>query len=259
MLKDKIAVITGGGSGIGRAISTLFSRNGARSIILDNNADAAHRVVSEIERAGGKAASVCVDLRSSAAVKKSFLDVKKQTNTIDILVNNAGIDIFQTAVSLTEDEWKRCLDINLKAAWLCCKYSIPIMIRSRSGCIINIASTHAIRGHAGDFPYGVSKGGMLSLTLSLAADFGRKGVRANAICPGLVFTSLTQRYFASHSKVTPKQLVSLQPLPIRILPEDVANAALFLASDMGRCITGTTLFVDCGRSSFFRIPNEAEV
>jgi len=256
MLKGKVAVITGGGSGIGRAISMLFSRHGALSIILDKNPETARRVVGEIERAGGKAARICVDLRSSVAVKKSFIDIHKQTPKIDILVNNAGIEAYQTVTSLREDEWNRSLDTNLKAAWLCCKYCLPTMIKARAGCIINIASTRAIRGHVSDFPYGVTKGGMLALTLSLAADFGRKGVRANAICPGLVFTPLTQRYFASYSRVSSKQLISLQPLPIRISPEDVANAALFLASDMGRCITGTTLFVDCGRTSFSGIPDE---
>jgi len=257
MLKDKVAVITGGGSGIGRAISMLFSRNGALPIILDKNAEDAQRVVSGIERAGGKAASICVDVCSSAAVEKAFLEIHRQTSKLDILVNNVGMDVCQTAVTLDEDEWNRCLDVNLKSAWLCCKYSLPFMIPARTGCIVNIASTHAIRAHARDVPYGVAKGGMLSLTLSLAADFGKEGIRANAICPGLVFTPMTRSYFASHSKVTPQQLISLQPLPRKIVPRDVANAALFLASDMARCITGTTLFVDCGRTSSAGIPDEA--
>ncbi|MGH9454745.1 MAG: SDR family NAD(P)-dependent oxidoreductase [Terriglobia bacterium] len=257
MLKDKVALITGGGSGIGRATALLFSRHGATSVILDQNAAAAEKVVSEIELEGGKAAAICADVSSSAAVEAAIDQVRERTSKLDILVNNAGIYYFKTAVTLDEADWQRCMDVDLKGAWLCCKYGLPLMIASGGGSIINVASTHAVRAQEHAFPYGVAKGGMLSLTLSLAVDYGQNGVRVNAICPGLVFSPLSDQYFSSNRKLDPVQLIQMQPLKVKISPEDVANAALFLASDMAHCITGTTLFVDGGRTIFSGIRHDA--
>ena len=257
MLKDKVALITGGGSGIGRATAILFSRHGATSVILDQNAAAAEMVVSEIAREGGRAVAVCADVCSSAAVESAIDQVRERTSKLNILVNNAGIYCFKTAVTLEEADWQRCMDVDLKGAWLCCKYGLPLMIASGGGSIVNIASTHAVRAQEHAFPYGVAKGGMLSLTLSLAVDYGQNGVRVNAICPGLVFSPLSDQYFLSNRKLDPEQLVHMQPLKVKISPEDVANAALFLASDMAHCITGATLFVDGGRTISSGIQHEA--
>lgn len=250
MLKGKVAVITGGGSGIGRAIAVLYSRHEAEVVILDKNAETAQDVVNEIKSNGGKARMVCVDVACSAELAAAFKQIRRESSKVDVLVNNAGIYVYKVATTLEEEEWDKCLDVDLKGAWLCCKYGLPLMIEAGGGSIINIASTHAVRAQAHAFPYGVAKGGMLSFTLSLAVDYGNDGVRANSICPGLVFSRLNHEYFASNSALDPKDLVSMQPLKTKILPEDVANAALFLASDMARCVTGTTLFIDGGRTIF---------
>lgn len=256
MLENKVAVITGGASGIGRATAALFSRHGAFVIIVDQNADAAQRAANEIKLEGGKSAALCADVASSGDIEQAFDVIRREAHKVDILVNSAGIYLYKTATTLEEKEWEACLNVDLKGAWLCCKYALPLMIAAGGGSIINIASTHAMRAQAHAFPYGVAKGGLLSLTLSLAVDYGQNGVRANAICPGLVFSPLSEGYFSSNQRMDPEQLVSMQPLRIRISPEDVANAALFLASNMSRCITGTTLLVDGGRTVFSGIRHQ---
>lgn len=202
--------------------------------------------------------AINADVASSASVAAAFDKICRDAAHVDILVNSAGIYVYKTATTLEEDEWEHCLNVDLKGTWLCCKYALPLMEPARGSSIINIASTHAIRAQGHAFPYGVAKGGMLSLTLSLAVDYGREAVRVNTICPGLVFSPLSDGYFASNSQLDPEQLVSMQPLAVKILPEDVANAALFLASDMARCITGTALFVDGGRTAYSGIRLEKQ-
>jgi 3-oxoacyl-[acyl-carrier protein] reductase len=250
MLSDKTALITGGGSGIGRATAILFSQHGAFVIVLDKNLEAAQRVAKEIQAEGGRSTPVCADVAFSASVASAFGEIRARSAKLDVLVNSAGIYVYKTATTLEEKEWDDCLNTDLKGTWLCCKYALPLLIAAGGGSIINIASTHAIRAQAHAFPYGVAKGGMLSLTLSLAVDYGRDAIRVNTICPGLVFSPLSDGYFASNPQLDPEQLVSMQPLAVKIFPEDIANTALFLGSDMARCITGTTLFVDGGRTIF---------
>ncbi|MBZ5543286.1 MAG: SDR family oxidoreductase [Acidobacteriia bacterium] len=248
MLNDKVAVITGGGSGIGRGIARVFSKHRAHSIILDANAEAAEAVAQEITGEGGCARAVVVDVSCAAQVNRTFEEIQKHTEKLDILVNCAGIYVHKDAVTLEEADWDRCLDVNLKGAWLCSKQAIPRMVANGGGSIINIGSTHAERAQGKAFPYGVSKGGLISLTRSLAVDFGRDGVRVNLICPGFVLTPLTLELFSGPRAAALEELIAMEPMPVRIYPEDIANAALFLASDMARCITGTTLYVDGGRT-----------
>ncbi len=250
MLKDKVAVITGGGSGIGKAAGILFSRQGAKVILFDKNAEAAQSVAEEIQQGGGCASVVSADIASANEVSAAFDQIRRQASTLDILVNSAGIYMYKTATELEESEWDECLNVDLKGTWLCCKHALPMMTEEGGGAIVNIASTHAVRAQRHAFPYGVAKGGVISLTLSLSVDYADRGVRVNAICPGLVFSPMAEKYLASNRQLDPEQLISMQPLAVKILPEDVANAALFLASDMARCVTGETLFVDGGRTIF---------
>jgi 2-keto-3-deoxy-L-fuconate dehydrogenase len=248
MLINKVAVITGGGSGIGRGIARAFSQHQAHSIILDTNAEAAESVAREITAEGGCARAVSVDVSCAAQVQAAFQEIREHTGKLDILVNCAGIYVHKDAVTLDEADWDRCLDVNLKGTWLCSKQAIPMMVANGGGAIINIGSTHAERAQGKAFPYGVSKGGLVSLTRSLAVDFGRDGVRVNLICPGFVLTPLTLELFSGSRAAALEDLIAKEPMPVRIYPEDIANAALFLASDMARCITGTTLYVDGGRT-----------
>jgi NAD(P)-dependent dehydrogenase (short-subunit alcohol dehydrogenase family) len=250
MLAGKIAVITGGGSGIGKAIALAFSREQAFSIVLDQNIAAAEAVAEEIRQTGAQAFAIQADVASSTQVSSAFEEIRKHTEKLDILVNAAGMYVYKNAMTLEECEWERCLGVDLKGAWLCCKDSLPMLIKAGRGSIINIASTHADRAQSQAFPYGVAKGGLLSLTRSLAVDFGGNGIRVNAISPGLVLSPLTLDYFAQRPHISIDELIALQPLPVRILPEDVADAALFLVSNMARCVTGTTLYVDGGRTIF---------
>ena len=250
MLTGKVALITGGGSGIGRAIALAFTEQQAFSIVLDQNIAAAEAVAEEIRQTGGQAFAIQADVASSAQVASAFEEILRRTKKLDILVNAAGMYVYKNAMTLEECEWEKCLGVDLKGAWLCCKYGLPLLIKAGGGSIINIASTHADRAQAQAFPYGVAKGGLLSLTRSLAVDFGGNGIRVNAISPGLVLSPLSLDYFTQRPHISIDELIALQPLPVRILPEDVADATVFLVSDMARCITGTTLFVDGGRTIF---------
>lgn len=250
MLSGKVALITGGGSGIGRAIAHAFAEQRAFSIVLDRNLAAAEAVAEEIRHRNGQAFAIQADVSSSAQMSVAFETIRERVEQLHILVNSAGMYVYKNAVTLEEDEWERCLSIDLKGAWLCCKYGLPLLIKAGGGSIINIASTHAERAQAQAFPYGVAKGGLLSLTRSLAVDFGGNGIRVNSIAPGLVMTPLTLDYFAQRPYVSMDDLIALQPLATPILPEDVANATVFLASDMARCVTGATLYVDGGRTIF---------
>ncbi|MGH9350906.1 MAG: SDR family NAD(P)-dependent oxidoreductase [Terriglobia bacterium] len=247
---DKVALITGGGSGIGRATAIAFSERGATSVVLDQDAESAEAVSAGIRAAGGKAFAVVADVSAWDQTSAAFEQIRRLTSGIDILVNSAGIYVYTTALELEERDWDRCFAVDLKGAWFCSKLALPAMIASGGGSIINIASTHAVRAQAHAFPYGVAKAGLLSLTNNLAVDYGEKGVRVNAICPGLVFTPLTTQYLNENTTLNADRMVRMQPLPVRIQPEDIANAVLFLASDMARCITGATLFVDGGRTIF---------
>ncbi|MFB3920896.1 MAG: SDR family NAD(P)-dependent oxidoreductase [Terriglobia bacterium] len=248
MLTNKAAVITGGGSGIGRGIAHAFSKQGARTIVLDQNTEASEKVAREITDEGGAACAVTADVSCAGQVKSVFDKIRGLTTRIDILVNCAGIYVHKDALSLGEEDWDRCLNVNLKGAWLCSREAIPLMNGGAGGAIINIGSTHAVRAQGNAFPYGVSKGGLISLTRSLAVDFGRENIRVNLICPGFVLTPLTQELFSGPRAATLEGLIAMEPMPVRIYPEDIANAAVFLASDMARCITGATLYVDGGRT-----------
>ena len=250
MLTGKVALITGGGSGIGRAIALAFVRQGALSIVLDQNIVAAEGVAEEIRQMGGQSFAIQADVASSPQVSNAFEEIIKHAKKLDILVNSAGMYVYKNAITLEECEWEKCISVDLKGAWLCCKYGLPLLIKAGGGSIINIASTHADRAQAQAFPYGVAKGGLLALTRSLAVDFGANEIRVNAISPGLVMTPLILDYFAQRPHVSIDELIALQPLRTRILPEDVADATVFLVSDMARCVTGTTLYVDGGRTIF---------
>jgi 3-oxoacyl-[acyl-carrier protein] reductase len=245
-LKEKTAIVTGAGSGIGRAIALLFASEGARVVIAELDPECGRRVEREVRDSGGEALFVPTDIANEMEVQAMVQTTVARFRAIHILVNNAAVVIFKNAVSLTEQEWDQCMGVDLKGAWLCCKHALPHMVE---GSIVNIASTHPFRTSANYFPYATAKGGMLAMTVSLAVDFGPKGIRVNSICPGLIDTPLTSKLLES-SRQSPEQyqkILSMHALRRVGMPTDVAQAALFLASDESAFITGTSLVIDGGR------------
>lgn len=249
-LSQKIAVITGAGMGIGKGIALRFAAEGATVIINDMTDDGAS-TAQEIMAAGGNAVFVAADLRSEEQVSAMFNRVQEQFGRLDILVNNAGVRGMTNVLNSTDDEWERVMSTNLKGAWYCCKHGIPLMKENGGGSIVNISSTHVMRTQKNHFPYHAAKGGLHTMTLGLSVDFGEYGIRANNVCPGFIWTPMAEQFMSHFSNREAKEqaMLAMHPIGRFGTPEDVAQAALFLASDESSFITGTSIVVDGGRSA----------
>ncbi|WNQ08930.1 SDR family oxidoreductase [Paenibacillus aurantius] len=249
-LEQKTAVVTGAASGIGRAIALRYAAEGAH-VVVNDVSDRGQEVVEEITRSGGRAQFFKADLRREAEAAALMREAYDQFGSLHILVNNAGVSGGKSVVEAEEKDWERIMDINLKGSWYCSKYAIPLMIDSGGGSVVNIASTHAFRTQANHFPYHSSKAGMIAMAAGICVDFGRYNIRANSICPGFIETPLAEehmRQFPNREEKT-KAMLATYPLGRFGQPEDVASAAVFLASEDAAFITGTTLVVDGGRSA----------
>jgi NAD(P)-dependent dehydrogenase (short-subunit alcohol dehydrogenase family) len=245
-LQNKIAVITGGGSGIGRATARLFAREGAQVIVAEINAAQAQQVADEI---GANALAIATDVTSEASINALFTQVSERFGKLDILVSNAGRPWQSTSLTATNDDWETCLNLNLKSAWLGARAAHPLM--ANGGSIVTIASTQGYRSNDRSFPYSAAKGGLLALTRNLAVEYATDRIRVNAIIPGQIESIRTEGYFNSFTDPTEARRRVLATFPLGRLgkPEDVANAALFLASDDAEWITGIWLVVDGGRDA----------
>ncbi len=245
-LQNKIAVITGGGSGIGRATAKLFAREGAQVIIAEVNEAQAQQVAAEI---GTNALALPTDVTNDASINALFAQVKERFGKLDILISNAGRPWQSTSLMATEEDWNKCLNLNLKSSWLCARAAHPLLIGG--GSIVTIASTQGYRSNDRSFPYSAAKGGLLALTRNLAVEYAPQGIRVNAIIPGQIESVRTEGYFNSFTDPTEARRRVLSTFPLGRLgqPEDVANAALFLASDEAAWITGIWLVVDGGRDA----------
>lgn len=247
-LETKVALVTGAGSGIGRAIALRLAEVGARIAVLDKNAHTADETANQIMQLGGKAIAVPCDLRSSSECKSAVAHVIERFEAIDILCNNAGIVVRKDVVSLEEPEWDAVMDVTLKSVYLVSREVIPHMIRQKSGVIINTGSGWSLKGGEKAAAYCAAKAGLLNLTRSMAIDYGKDNIRVNCVCPGDIDTPM----LASECQqlgADPAQFIkeaALRPLNRIGTPEDVANAVLFLASDMAKWITGAHLVVDGG-------------
>ncbi len=249
-LANKIAIITGAGSGMGRAAALLFAREGAKVAVADVDAKAGEDVVAEIQKAGGDALFVPVNVADEAQVQHMVAATVERFGAVHILYNNAGIMPADdgAVTDISEQTWDKVLDVNLKSAFFCCKYAIPEMIKAGGGSIINTASFVALLGcTVPQDAYTASKGGMISLTKSLAVQYAKQGIRANAICPGPIETPLLRKLWTSEEERS-KRLNRI-PLGRFGAPEDIVYLALYLASDEASWTTGAAMVVDGGITS----------
>jgi len=243
MLNGKTAVVTGASRGIGRAIALKLAKLGANIVVnYRNSVEAVQEVVKEIEAIGVKALAVQCDISSYSDVENMMKKCVDEFGSLDILVNNAGITKDGLLMRMKEEDFDSVIDINLKGAFNCTRHVSAIMLKQRSGRIINISSVSGLTGNAGQVNYSAAKAGILGMTKAVAREFASRGVTCNAIAPGYIQTDMTDTL---SSKVK-ESIMNTIPLKRLGMPEDVANAVAFLASEEASYITGQVINVDGG-------------
>src|SRR5262245_29045999 len=254
-LADKVVLITGAGSGIGRETALLFSREGARIVVVDVKNEAGEAVMEELRGAGGEAIYVHADVSKSADAEAMVRAAEESFGRLDVLFNNAGISHPKDddAVATEEEVWDLTMNINLKGVFLGCKYGIPALRRAGGGSVINTASFVAVMGAATpQLAYTASKGGVLAMTRELATIHARENIRVNALCPGPLRTPLLMQYLDTEEKRR-RRLVHI-PMGRFGEASEIAKAALFLASDESSFMTGATFLVDGGITAAYVTP-----
>ncbi|HWQ14524.1 MAG TPA: glucose 1-dehydrogenase [Roseiflexaceae bacterium] len=254
-LENKVALITGAASGIGRETALLFAREGASVMVADINDEAGRAVVAEIEGAGGRAAYVHADVSRAEGASGMVRAAEETFGRLDVLFNNAGISHIRDddAVATEEEVWDLTMAINLKGVFLGCKYGIPALRRAGGGSVINTASFVALLGAATpQIAYTASKGGVLAMTRELAVVHAREGIRVNALCPGPLRTELLMKYLDTEAK-RQRRLVHI-PMGRFGEAREIAYAALYLASDESSFVTGATFTVDGGITAAYVTP-----
>jgi NAD(P)-dependent dehydrogenase (short-subunit alcohol dehydrogenase family) len=247
-LKNKVALVTGGTSGIGEAVASLFAKEGAALVITGRNRERGDAVVKQIQGSTGQALFIPADVRKSDDCKRAVDETLKAFSHLDILFNNAGIFLPQTALECSEEEWDLQLDINLKGTFLMSKYAIEPMIKQGSGVIINNSSGWGLVGGDKAVAYCASKGGVVLLTKAMAVDHGRQGIRVNCICPGDVDTPMLPEDARMRGLDWKTYLAGCENRPLGRIgtADEIAKAVLFLASDDSSFMTGAALVVDGG-------------
>ena len=245
-LKDKVALITGGSSGIARAAALLFSREGAKVVIADINVEGGEKTVRRIIDSGGEAHFIRTDVSQSAEVEELIKKITEIYNQLDCAFNNAGIaEAGTTIVDLNEENWNRAYENNLKGTWLCMKHEIPLMLQQGSGAIVNTTSTSGLMvGSQYRSAYAASKAGIVSLTKSAALEYAEYGVRVNAICP-IARTPLLESFFEIDPKAE-AYFIDQIPMGRIAAPEEIAEGALWLCSDASSYTTGHVLSMEGG-------------
>lgn len=254
-LQGKVTLITGAGSGLGRASALLFAREGASVVVAEIQEKAGRRTVEEIEAAGGRALFVRADVSRAADARAMVAAAEETYGRLDVIFNNAGVFPADdgSVLDTTEETWDLVVSVNLKGVFLGCKHAIPALLRAGGGSIINTASFVALMGAATpQIAYTASKGGVLSLTREIAIEFARKGIRANALCPGPVDTPLLAELFSDPARRR-RRMVHI-PAGRLARAEEVASAALFLASDESSYVNGATFTVDGGITAAYVTP-----
>ena len=245
VLQDKIALVTGAGSGIGRATSLVMAREGARVVVSDINAEGAEATLSAIKDRGGQGTFIHADVSKTEDVQALVAGVVEAYGRLDCAFNNAGIEGFMEGRlhEYPEDIWDRLIDINLKGVWLCLKYEIPRMLEQGGGAIVNTASAAGLVGSRRLSAYVASKHAVVGLTKAAALEYARDGIRVNAVCPGIIDTPMVQRLIAG------RQTDDEEPQhPVGRLgaPEEIAESVTWLCSDAASLVTGAAMAVDGG-------------
>ncbi len=254
-LADKVAIVTGAGSGIGRAIALRLASDGAKVAVLGQRLPRLQETVQLIASPGGAAAAISCDIADANQVEHAVRSVVERFGRIDILVNNAAKNrpdapVAETVADMSESWWDATMAVNLTGYFLCCKYAVGEMLKTGGGCIINVASTSGLAGNTNQSAYVASKHGVVGLTKSIALDYGQHHIRANAICPGFIETERSLRFIARNRAADWREK-KLADIPLQRLgrPEDVANLAAFLASDEAAFITGAAIPIDGGTAA----------
>ena len=241
-LADKVSIITGAGRSIGQATAFKFAQEGAVVIVCDLDRASVDETVESVRRKGGKADGFVVDVTDRASIKAMVDDVVVKHGRIDVLVNNAGIVQDAQLIKMSEDQFDKVIDVNLKGTWNCTKAVADVMVEQKSGVILNASSVVGIYGNFGQTNYAASKFGVIGMVKTWARELGRKGIRANAVCPGFVETTIL-------SSIPEKVLTALKervPLGRLARPEEIANTYAFLASDEASYINGAVIEVSGG-------------
>jgi NAD(P)-dependent dehydrogenase (short-subunit alcohol dehydrogenase family) len=252
-LSGKVAVITGAGSGIGRAAADLFAREGAEVALVDLNAQAAAAAAGQITDAGGRALAVGADVADAAQVDLAFRQISGEFGRIDVLYNNAGVNSAGSVVDATDEDWDRCFAVNAKGTFLCSRAAGRLMVAAGGGSIVNQGSVAAVVGIANFASYCASKGAVVALTRSMSVDLAPRNVRVNVICPGTVYTPLMEPMLRARGNgdLAAGLAMTTAKYPIGRLgtPAEIAAVALFLASDDSSFLTGSVITADGGMTS----------
>ena len=249
-LNQKLAIITGGGKGIGESISQVFAQNGAIVCILDVDDDNGKRVVADITNNGGQAYFYSCDISDHKQTALKFQEIYSKFNQLDILINNAGIAQIGNVEKTSPEDMKRIYEVNIFGVYNCLYAGIPLMKKSGGGVILNMASIASVIGLADRFGYSMSKGAVLTMTYSIAKDYLKDNIRCNAIGPGRVHTPFVDSYlkntYPGQEKVMFEKLAKTQPIGRMGNPEEIANLALYLCSDEASFTTGSFYPIDGG-------------
>jgi NAD(P)-dependent dehydrogenase (short-subunit alcohol dehydrogenase family) len=252
-LAGKIAFVTGGARGIGRAIVEKFAAEGATVAFVDLDEDEGRAAAAALDGRDGAVRFQRADITKEADVASAIRDVVARHRRLDILVNNAGINAYFDATEMSEAEWDRVFAVDLKGAWLCAKYALRPMKAARAGSVVNIASIHATMTSRGMFPYAAAKSGIVGLTRSLALEYAPHNVRVNAVLPGYTRTRLVEEWLSTQPDPAEAERRALASIPLgRIAtPAEIANLVAFVASDEASAITGASLAADGGLSIMY--------
>jgi len=243
---NKVALITGAASGIGRATALAFAKEGAKVIVADLNIEECDEVVAQIKRQGGEAAGIKCDVTKAKEVEGMISDTVGLYGGLHYAVNNAGIEGADTGtIDHTEEIWDKVIDVNLKGVWLCMKYELTEMQTQKSGAIVNLSSAAGIIGSAGTAAYTASKHGVIGLTKASALEFANQNIRINSVCPGFIRTPMLENIFKTYPGAE-EQMIAREPIGRLAEPDEVAQAILGLCSDASSFITGISLQVDGG-------------